>query len=92
MKDIIRYLPEYPEACSALVLAIKADILRKPYTDKRAKKAVKKVVRALDKATLDGVPVLERRMPIVDSTRRKLENWGFSGPFTGSASYYSLRS
>jgi hypothetical protein len=91
MKDVTQYLPIYPQACSALVLAIGSGILRKPYTDRRAAKAVRKVMRCLDKATLDGVPVLERRMPITPSTKKKLEAEGFSGPFPGTAAYFSIR-
>lgn len=91
MKDITDLLPVYPQACSVLVLAIGAKILREPYTDRRAARAVRKVMRSLDKATLDGVPVLERRLPVTESTKKALEAKGFSGPFSGTAAYFSIR-
>ena len=77
---LIGYIPKYPKGCSMELLAVKAGYVRGPYSKGRLEKGVRKLKKDLAWTTLTDQGLVERLLPIQQSTRKALAALGVPDP------------
>lgn len=79
-EKLIGYIPKYPKGCSMELLAVKAGYVRGPYSRGRLEKGVKRLKKDLAWTTLADHGLVERLLPIQQSTRKALAALGVPDP------------
>lgn len=83
------YIPKYPKGCSLELLAVKAGYVRRPYSDKRMKKGIRRLEKDLAWFTLADHGLVERLLPTQQSTRKSLASLGVPDPESDMTVYVS---
>ena len=71
-KELEKYIPVYPKGCSLELLAVKAGYVKRPYSKHQMMKGILRLQKDLAWVTFSNRGVVERLLPIQQSTRKAL--------------------
>lgn len=91
-KDLSKYIPEYPKGCSVELLAVKAGYVKSKNSEKALEKGVLKLKEDLAWVTVKDLTIVERLLPVQNSTLRALKEAGAPEITKQETVYISKRS
>lgn len=88
-RKLTEYIPTYPKGCSMELLAVKAGYVKKPYTSVRLSAGVRRLRKDMAWATFTDETLVERLLPMQQSTRKALMTLGVPNPDATETVYLS---